>query len=202
MALPEAIRGPKVLVAEGRDAVAFFRRVGDSLGLTDLQVIDFGSVSELRRRLLQLPNVPDFPRIEALGIIRDAETDPDAAFRSVSGALQRASLPVPPAPGQMVGNRPRVGIFILPDATTRGSLETLLLRTIATDPAVPCIDAFFACLEQQTAIRPANQDKARVHAFLASRADPAIRSGQAFDAGYWPQDSPAFEPIKGFLRGL
>jgi hypothetical protein len=203
MALPEKISGPNLLAVEGRDALAFFSRFRDSLGLRDtIQVIDFGSVSELRKRILGLPATSGFSAVKALGIIRDAEADPAAAFQSVRDALQRAKLPAPSAVGQMIVTRPRVGIFILPDGTSTGSLETLLLRTVAGDPAMPCIEDFFTCIQQRTGIRQANRDKARVHAFLASRDDPGLRSGQAFAAGYWPPEHPAFEPVRDFLRGL
>lgn len=203
MALLEKISGPNLLAVEGRDAQAFFRRLRDALGLRDeLQVMDFGSVSQMRGRILGLPAASGFAAVKALGIVRDAEADPVAAFQSVRDALQQAKLPAPSAVGQVIDARPRVGIFILPDGASAGSLETLLLRTVADDPAMPCIEDFFTCIQQRTGIRQANRDKARVHAFLASRDNPGLRSGQAFEAGYWPQDHQAFELVKDFLRGL
>jgi len=45
-------------------------------------------------------------------------------------------------------------------------------------------------------------DKARLHAFLASRSEPKFQLGIAADAGYWPWDSPAFEHIQAFLHSL
>ena len=48
-----------------------------------------------------------------------------------------------------------------------------------------------------------NPDKARAHAFLASRAkDQNLRVGEAAEAGHWQLDSPVFDPLKSFLLAL
>ena len=47
-----------------------------------------------------------------------------------------------------------------------------------------------------------NSDKARAHAFLASRTRPELRVGEAAEAGHWQLDSPVFDPLKSFLLAL
>jgi hypothetical protein len=72
---------------------------------------------------------------------------------------------------------------------------------VGSDSAFSCIEQFFKCVSE-TVGSPANMDKARLHAFLASRRKPNLSFQQATIAGYWPWDHPAFEPIIQFLRTL
>jgi hypothetical protein len=81
-------------------------------------------------------------------------------------------------------------------------LETLLLETVADDPVMPCLEAYFECVEQHTGSQPGNRFKARVQAFLASRSRPGLLLGQAASAGYWRLESRVLDHVKHFLRTL
>jgi hypothetical protein len=81
-------------------------------------------------------------------------------------------------------------------------LETLLLETVADDPVMPCLEAYFECVEQHTGSQPGNRFKARVQAFLASRSRPGLLLGQAASAGYWRLESQALVHVKHFLQAL
>ncbi|MCC6446839.1 MAG: hypothetical protein IT210_25730 [Armatimonadetes bacterium] len=80
-------------------------------------------------------------------------------------------------------------------------LETLCLRAVADDPVMPCIERYFECIQEKASL-PANLAKARVHSFLSSRPKPDLLVGQAAWSGYWPWDSPAFDPLRRFLANL
>ena len=49
-------------------------------------------------------------------------------------------------------------------------LEDLCLESVADDPAMPCLEEYFRCLEEQleAGAFPSNPSKARVRAFLTS----------------------------------
>jgi len=200
--MPSVISKSKQLLVEGRDAQEFFAALLNHLALREIQVQNFGGVNQLRGFLKAFRSGPGFARVASLGIVRDAETDPVAAFQSVCSALRSASLPVPTQAMQPVGQNPRVNVLILPDATTPGMLETICLRTVAHDPVIECVTRYFQCVEQQTGRRPGNIDKARVQAFLASRHRPGLLLGQAAHAGYWDLSSPALEHVRQFVQQL
>lgn len=147
-----------------------------------------------------------FANVESLGIIRDADEDNDAAFKSVCTGLRLAGLPEPPRPLDVTGGKPRISVFIMPDCQRPGRLETLCLLAVAEDPAMPCVKEYWGCLEralpQGNRDVPRNREKAHLQAFLASRQKPGLRLGEAGEAGYWPFDHGAFQLVKDFLLAL
>jgi hypothetical protein len=203
MPAPRPITEARQLVVEGRDAEGFFRALLRELGLSGIQVQNFGGIGELADFLKALRNTPDFGRIVAsLGIVRDAETDPRAAFQSVCSALHNAGLSAPGQPMMPAGGRPQVNVLILPNAATSGMLESVCLASVADDPTIRCVEEYLECVRRETGALPANLPKARLHAFLATRSRPGLRLGEAAEAHYWPWDSQAFDQVKQFLCQL
>jgi hypothetical protein len=141
-------------------------------------------------------------QVSSLGIIRDAESNPASAFQSVCRALLNVGLNVPTQMDVAIGHAPRVSIFILPNADKPGMLETICLEAIADRPIVKCVEEYFACVQKNVGVLPANLDKAKVHAFLSSMDRPHLTFGQSAEAGYWPFDNPVFDPLKKFLIAL
>lgn len=199
---PRVIVTPRQLVVEGRDAEIFFNAFLRQMGLAGIQVQNFGGKDELRGFLKALRVTPGFPRVVSLGIVRDAERDPMAAFQSVCSALRNAGMAVPQQPLMKEEGSPRVSALILPDATTAGALETICLEAVADDPVMQCVKDYFECVRQRMGSLPENLSKAQLHAFLASRPKPDLLLGQAANAGYWPWNSPAFRDMIQFLQSL
>ena len=139
-----------------------------------------------------------------MGIIRDAEANPDGAFASVQGSLKQAGLTVPTTPGQLLWDeQPAVGVLILPGQGRRGMLETLLCETFADAPERCCIDTFFKCVEEQCPeAEVKNLDKARARVFLATKQDPHPSVGVAGKKGYWKLDHEALKPAREFLESV
>jgi len=204
------IQKPKLLIVEGRDEqFCFEAALRDHLGLTDIQVMPIGGKSLLTRNLTGLITDPNFATVGSLAVVRDAdETTPGAtmpsaaqSFQAVCGSLRHVNLSCPAAHGKFAEGPPRVGVFIVPNGTDDGMLETLCLHSVSTLPEFPCVDAYFQCLQGHQ-IAPKNFHKARAHAWLASRPEPDRRVGEAAQAGYWPWDSSAFGDLWAFLRAM
>ena len=209
------IQKPKLLIVEGRDEELFFdAALRDHLSLTDIQVMSIGGKTQLSRNLTALVKDARFPTVQSLAVIRDADrpiavatvtgsqvSEAAKAFDSVRGCLRHASIACPGGHGQFAAGPPRVGIFIVPDGIGDGMLETLCVTSVSTAPEFHCIDDYFTCL-QGHAIATNNLHKARAHAWLASRPEPAKRVGEAAQAGYWPWDSGAFVELWSFIRSL
>ena len=197
------IEKPKQLLVEGSDADSFFSALLKEVNITEIQIQNFGGINELNGFLDQFRRAPGFwDRVESLGIVRDAETDPNAAFQSVSTALGAANLPVPQCPLELTNTQPRTSIFIFPDNETTGMLETVLLRSVDEDPVMFCIDDYFNCLKEKLEYPPKHIEKAHLQTFLASRQKVPRTLHVAAEQGIWPWNSPVFESIKLFINRL
>ncbi|MEW6664576.1 MAG: DUF3226 domain-containing protein [Thermodesulfobacteriota bacterium] len=190
----------KLLIVEGKDEELFLTAMLGHLNMDDVQVAEVGGKGNIRPALKEIAKEPAFSKVEALGVIRDADTDPNAAFKSVKAALIAARLPTPKRPLQPVKGTPRVNVMILPSSERKGALEDLCLAAIDEHPVNTCIVEFFNCLKEKATPFPKELSKAKVRVFLSSREDPTLPLGLAAMKGYWPFDNAVFEPMRTFLR--
>jgi hypothetical protein len=205
MLQPEPLFAPTsqiVLVVEGKDEEYFFEALLRHERIQDAQVLPIGGKDRLAENLKALRNARQFRFVRSLGVVRDADADPKGTYSSVRDALQRAKLPTPDAHAQLVEGPPRVSVFIIPSALQRGALEDLCLAAVEDDPAYPCVEKYFECLEQASVGCSSEQSRARMQVFLASRKKVDKRLGVAAQAGYIPWGSPVFEELKRFLHAL
>ena len=198
MASPRRIEKPKQLLVEGKDPENVFEAFTRHLKLQSIQVQDFGGVDELRGFLKAFVKSPAFDTVSSMGIVRDAENSAASAFQSVHSSLTNVGLPAPSGAGQRFGDSPAVTVLILPGDDNPGMLETLLCQTFADAPVNRCIDDFFECVGSL----PGPPDKARAHAYLATRSYPEVSTGVAAQKGYWPLDHDDFADVRSFLKTL
>jgi hypothetical protein len=200
---PLVLTKPKLLLGEGQDEVRFFKAFLDHLGITDVQVADYGGKTNFARYLqaLAVP-APGYRGLVSLGVTRDADTNPVGAFQSVCAALGGVGLSVPGAHGQLAGGNPQVGVWIMPDGRSPDMLEELCLSSVAGDPSYSCLAVYFTCVFRTANRQPNNWAKAKVHAWLSSQVEPDKRLGEAAESGFWPWINPAFAPIRQFLQSL
>ena len=196
------IQWPYLLIVEGKDEELFFDAFIHDLGLKSIQVMPIGGKTKLRENLKALVRSSRFSKVRSIGIIRDADEDPIAAFQSVRDALRNAEIPAPERPLSPTSLSPKVTVMILPNEYESGRLETLCLKAVKDNPAMICVDEYFQCLQRRSLTLPKNMDKAKIHVFLASKEEPDKRLGEAAQAGYWPWEAEAFDQVKTFLRQL
>ena len=200
MAKPNPVQSPVQLIVEGNDQRNFFEALCKHVSYTDIQVQNFGAVTELQDFLEGLVGEPGFREVtESVGVVRDADESASDAFRSVQGALRNVGLSVPTAPEERTDGRPAVSVLILPGGGRRGMLETLLCESLADEPVNQCIDEFFQCVGEASI---KNMDKARAFAYLTTRPEPRHSVGVAALRGQWDLEHAAFEPVRRFLEGL
>ena len=82
------IESPCVLVVEGKDEEKFFAALLSHMQVNTVQVIGIGGKTNLTPNLKGLVRTPSFGRVERLGVVRDADDDPVAAFESVRYSLR------------------------------------------------------------------------------------------------------------------
>ncbi len=203
MEQPTRIVKTTQLLVEGNDFRNFFEAFAKHLGLSDsLQIQNFGGVDELRSFLKAFVKIPDFGTVENIGIVRDAEKDEEAAFRSVRSSLANAALRMPTEAGTPSARGPNVRVLILPGGGEAGMLETLLCRTFVNEKVNRCIDEFFECVNALRDGSLSRPDKARAHAYLATTQNPHHSVGVAAKAGVWDLKHAAFADIRTFLASL
>ena len=132
MPRPAEIKSAVQLLVEGNDQRNFFEAFTSHLSITNVQIQNFGGVSELRDFLEGFVGATGFREtVQSLGIVRDAETSAGGAFQSVQSALSNASLPVPDSPVELTDTNPAVAVLILPGATiAKGCLRRYCARAL------------------------------------------------------------------------
>lgn len=192
------IQRSRILVVEGKDDARFFAALLRHMQVPDVQVLPMDGKTNLTSHLKLLVRTPGFTQVTRLGVIRDADDDPRAAFQSVCSSLGTAGLSVPPRVAELQAGMPAIAVVIVPHDGP-GAIENLCLSAVADDPAIQCVDAFFDCVRSRLA-PPRHISKAKVQAFLSSRPEEGKRLGEAAEAGYWPWDASCFTMIKEFVR--
>ncbi len=200
-----SIDSDRLLLVEGRDEVNLFRALIRYClgGVSDIQVIDAGGKDRFPGRLKAIrAAVRTRPTLQSIGVVRDADNNPDGAFQSIRSHLLQSGYEPLDFPGLFSGSVPSVGVFIVPDRDEFGSLETLCRQSFEGTVIARCVEKYMECLTAEGAIMSANMDKSFAHAYLAAMPDPMARVGEAAQQNIWNFMSPAFEKLCGFVSGL
>ena len=199
------IRERRLLLVEGRDEVNLFRAlIRDCLDDDPrIQVIDAGGKDKFSRNLRAIQTAAmAVPALQSIGVVRDADNDAGAAFDSVCDGIRSVNYEPPLNHGEFSNGMPAVGVFIVPDGTEPGAVETLCRRSRQGSATAACVDEYLKCLEERHASRSTNADKSFAHAYLAAMDEPLARVGEGALQGVWDFAAPAFAPLAQFVRQL
>lgn len=199
----DAMNGLQFVFCEGGDDLAVVSGVAKSIGLSALQAEPFLGKNNLRNFLKDVQKRPEFAQntVASVGIVRDADEDEDAAFRSVRDSLLANGFKAPEANGAVVADGVKVGILIIGPNGGQGMVEDLCLQSVSDRPEFGCVSEYFHCVTERCG-RKDFSSKAKVRVWMASHVDYSYYLGKAAERGYWPWDSPVFDALKDFLRKL
>lgn len=145
-----------LVLGEGHDDCAVFRKVAESAELSALKFKELGGKDNFAERLKQLRVSPEFTsgRIQRILITRDADDSWEAALRSLSDVVERVFGPKITSTREWVEANAHceIALWIVPGDHQSGMLETLCLE-VAKDAApsdFECLDQFASCLEKHT----------------------------------------------------
>jgi len=191
----------KIVFCEGKDDVAVVRGLVTHLGLK-IDVESYDGKDKLPVLLQSLPKRPEFAqkKVATIAILRDADANSNATFTSVRDTLMQNNFDAPAADGTFSESELKVGVFIV-GFNGQGMIEDLCLNSVSDQPEFSCVDSYFSCIAQKSP-RANFSSKAKVRVWMASHDDYDYRVGKAAEKGYWPWESPAFEPLKNFLKAL
>ena len=205
MAAALRIQQPKRVLVEGDDEVRLFGALAKHLGISDLQINQYGGSPKLRSYLKAFQLLDGVENIKSLAVVADADSDRNRAEDRIRGALSAADLPSPSEPLEVLSQDSLcVCYLVVPHEAESGMIEDVCLDSVESDPAIDCVDGYFECIRQTNVPGPkeVRMAKARLHAFLASREEPHLRLGEAADKGIWDFEADAFRPLKDLLALL
>ena len=148
-----------------------------------------------------------------LGIVLDANDNPNARWQAVTGRLNRLrqedhfELPeLPDQPeqsGTILEGRLRIGVWLMPDNSSTGELEDFVGSMIPSgDPVWPLSEAYIESIPPaDRKFAPGKIQRAKVHAWLATREEPR-RMGLAIKARDLVTDAANTAAFVDWLRTL
>ncbi len=150
------------------------------------------------------------PGLQSLGIVIDADEDVQARWSSVRDRLQRVGYEVPTQSVQdgfilTLPNRPRVGVWVMPDNQLPGRLEDFVGHLIPqTDNLKPIAEKTLQSIEKKKLnhFRPIHRSKALIHTWLAWQEMPGMPMGQAITARVLLHDQILANSFVAWLKRL
>lgn len=147
--------------------------------------------------------------VTAVGIVVDADADPVSRWKQLWARIAASYPGFPeelPAMGAVhaVADKPRIGVWVMPDNVRTGMLETLLLALRVGDPALHdhARDATSQAKTLGAPFRDNHREKAELHAWLAWQDPPGRQLHEAVRDRRLPPDPQVMNPFVGWFRQL
>ena len=195
-----------LLLVEGRDEVGLFNGLIKNClqgNRSQIQVLDAGGKEKFKDNIETIRTLAlKRPTLRSIGVIRDADDNANGSFDSVCDSFRSAGYEPPTAHAKFSDATPAIGVFIVPDGSQSGAIETLCRRSVEGEDAAKCVDEYMECLTTHNALQSKNADKTFTHAYLAAMRYPVARVGEGAQQGVWDFQSPAFDALSQFVRDL
>ena len=153
-----------------------------------VEIKDFGGVDSLLNPNV-LRTVAQQSGLKSLGLVLDADDEPGSRLAQLQSACKQGldiEVPAPlPPEGWILENGDgaiRIGLWMMPDNTSRGMLETFLAYLVPAegDPVWTWTEELCDEARARNApFREVHRDKARIHAYLAFQDEPGRQLHEA-----------------------
>ncbi len=195
----------RVLIVEGYSDLLFYAELLEVVGKHGQVFIKhFNGRADLATKLETFLTPQLLSSKEAFGVIVDADINAQSTASELINLLGKITRQLI-ALGSWTSRTPRIGLFITPDGTSKGEIETLVWRAWANDPtnrlSKKCIEDFTRCMAG-AGLKAHSSDKALVSALLAISNDEDPRLGPAARAKVFDFSRPEFATLKQFLSGI
>ncbi len=175
----------KILLVEGEDDKRVIPELIEKAGeiswetgsTTIIGIRVLGSKSDLLKEG-EIQTAHKGSGLQALGILIDADEDANACWQSIRHQLEQnyPNLPIDlPNTGLIAQapDAPKFGLWVMPDNTNRGMLETFLLHLRPTSPLLELsLQVLKTAQENGAPFKEAHTDKAQIHTWLAWQDPP------------------------------
>lgn len=175
----------RVLLVEGVDDKHVVQHICHHFRcIPDFEIKDKNGFAELARGIV--PEIKKSGRT-AVGILVDANDAPETRWQAVVHRLREAEISVPPDipdTGTVIGERPRIGVWLMPDNQSPGELEDFVAQMVpAEDPVWPLAQQYIRGIgTKDRKFSPCKILRAEIHAWLAARKEPR-KMGSAIKVG-------------------
>jgi hypothetical protein len=216
------IKKAKLILVEGADALYFFIYLLESLAIQDVQVLDYGGITNLTQYLKNLVKYDGYQAVTSILILRDAEfssehsseSASDSAVKSIKSSLQKSNfiqedndietfkLPL------YEYNRHKIGIGLFPGLDDKkqlipqGTLEELCLKIFEKDVIVHKIfSGINTFLINYLGFKRSHKNK--LHTVLSfTDKYVGMKIGETARAKGFNFDSPYLSPFIDMIRAL
>ena len=192
---------PRLLIVEGKNDEHVINHIRSHCASDlDFRIENKGNIDQLIKAIGPEIKAPDR---QALGILVDANGDPEARFQAICYRITEAGRERPTSYGQILQGPPRIGVWMMPDNTSPGELENFIEQLIPDgDPIWPLARKYIDNIPKID--RPFKSGKvlrAQIHAWLATRKQPRPM-GQALTTGDLDVNQPLAQEFVGWLTQL
>lgn len=205
----------RTLLVEGRDDKHVVLHISQKRGI-DLCRDEISCCGGLERLLARIPVEIKNTKAGAIGIVVDADDDLSSRWTSIRDRLRQAgysSVPKQPRrsgtvisspPGDSV--LPRIGIWIMPDNDTGGTLEDFLTLLVPSHPTNSLFNharhSVSRIPDDDVQFPPSARSKAVIHTWLAWQQEPGRPFGVAITKKFLDPDSPGVDDFVSWLHTL
>ena len=192
----------RVLLVEGVDD----KHVTDHLlrrNTSKFDILDKGGIDPLINAIEAEVRAPSR---KVVGILVDANDSVKSRWLAVANQLRKADIVTPEEPdpaGTIIDSAPRVGIWLMPNNQASGELEDFVAGMIpANDTVWPLSEKYVNAIpDDARRFKPGKTLRAKVHSWLATRAEPR-KMGAAIGAGDLNVAAPEAVRFVEWLRRL
>jgi hypothetical protein len=208
---------PKQLLVEGNDdlyaIVALMKSHGidwpDKPAPPPVQIKAEGGVDAMLKRANLSSNLKQ-AGLEVLGIVVDADDDPESRWETARANCLEAFPDLPaalPPSGLILENteRLRFGFWMMPDCASAGMLETFLRHLVPSEQAMLWDHAQASAVQAKgigADYAAAHTDKAHIHTWLAWQDPPGVAFGRALTRKTLNPHTPAAVPFVAWFKTL
>lgn len=205
---------PRVLVVEGKDELRVLPELLELAGIPWPRGAEPVRIEEQEGigKILEFGFIETTLKasgVTAVGIVVDANDDPTARWEKVRSRLAAIYPEFPldlPATGAIhrVTDKPRIGVWVMPDNVRAGMLETLLLALRVGDSVLHdhARDATHQARILGAPFRDVHREKAQLHAWLAWQDPPGRQLHDAVRARILPPAPPVTDAFVSWFRRL
>ncbi|HUC58932.1 MAG TPA: DUF3226 domain-containing protein [Streptosporangiaceae bacterium] len=191
---------PFLILVEGGDDQAVVAAMVRHEKLENFRVHNMFGKASWTARAAVIAKAPEFvTNVKAMGLVRDSDNDPNAAWDSCVSALKACSFPVPAKSALSASGQRSAAILIVPARDEQGAIEELCAKSFDPD-RLACVDSYYACLGA-AGVSP-NSSKGRSQAYLAGLRSAPRDLAVAASRGLLDMTHESFDELRAFVHSL
>jgi len=196
----------KIFLAEGDSEVHFLTKIFTTKGFNsnDYAIFCFKGIDNLQVTFKALDGYEIFYQAQSIGIIIDADDDPQRRLQSTSQILKNFNLIDRNAPFEdgriFIYNNMRIGLFISPGKSRIGCIETMIQEEIKTKPEFECFQMCEKCLTEKYNYSLSSKFIAQI--YISLKKPRLCGAGRGFESNIFNIEHEAYKEAVDFLVSL